>query len=65
MPGGLGKVHPFEGATPCNWPSLGNVLPFLFLLSMLQLSKEIIAIEAIKMDDFLFIVFKLCGYGQK
>ena len=56
MPGGFGKDHPLPGETPCNCPSLGNALPFLFLPSKLQLDKDIITTAATKMNELYFIV---------
>jgi len=58
MPGGFGNDHPLAGATPCNCPSFGKALPFLFLPNE-QPDKEIIAIEAIKMNERFSIVYTL------
>jgi hypothetical protein len=61
IPGGFGNTHLEAGATPCNWPSAGKLLP---LLPFPQLNKEKIATEAIKKLVLFFIVLYFEGIGK-
>jgi len=61
IPGGFGRLHLADGATPCNCPSFGSELP---LLPLLQLDNATIADTATRENNKFFIVFNFEGIEQ-
>ena len=57
MPGGLVGIHLLSGDTPCNIPSLGAALPFLFFppRRLQLLSPDKTATTAIRLKNLLII----------